>query len=328
MTSGTFEEAMEEIQQAESFILSTHVHPDGDALGTMLGCAHFLRALGKTDIRCVIQDPIPNMYLWLPGVEWIEVGDFEPGNADLFIVVDVAQLERIGTAAGAMKPNQRILVLDHHLEEAPCGDVNVMRTDLASASEVIVGLFEHTELPISKDAAECMYVGITTDTGGFRYANTTAETHRHAKLLLESGVEVTSVSSKVFETLTRSKLELLRLVLGRMVVGGEGAYAYSYLTLSDLEDCQANPEDVEGLVNFPRNLEGVRVGALFREIPNDQTKVSLRSQTTFNSAHCLQAFGGGGHAGAAGATLDMPLKVALDAVSHGIQNQLKTDNNR
>jgi phosphoesterase RecJ-like protein len=328
MNNHTFEQALEEIHKADSFILSTHTHPDGDALGTMLGCAHFLQALGKSQIRCVIEDEVPNMYQWLPGIEWIEVGPVEPGNADLFVIVDVAQLERIGTAQSAMMPNQRTLVLDHHLEDSPCGNINVMCSEFASASELVIALYERAEIPISKEAAECLYVGISTDTGGFRYANTTADTHRHAQVLLESGVDVSTISSRVFETLSRAKLELLRIILGRMVVGAEGAYAYSYLTLSDIEDCNAVPEDVEGLVNYPRNLAGVRVGALYREIPDGKTKVSLRSQNDFNSAHCLQAFGGGGHAGAAGATLDMPLKVALDAVGQGIRTQIKTGVNR
>lgn len=328
MNNHSFEQALEEIHKADSFILSTHTHPDGDAVGTMLGCAHFLKALGKTQIRCIIEDPVPNMYQWLPGVEGIEVGSVEPGDADLFIILDVAQLDRIGTAQTAMKPDQRILVLDHHLEDSPCGDINVMCSHFAAASELVIALYEIAEIPISKEAAECLYVGISTDTGGFRFANTTAETHRHAQQLLESGVEVSSISSKVFETLSRAKLDLLRIVLGRMVVGAQGSYAYSYLTLSDIEDCHAIPEDVEGLVNYPRNLAGVRVGALFREIGDGKTKVSLRSQADFNSAHCLQAFGGGGHAGAAGATLDMPLKVALDAVGQGIRTQIKTDSTR
>jgi len=107
------------------------------------------------------------------------------------------------------------------------------------------------------------------------------------------------------------------------VLGAQGRYAYSYLLESDLAELNATGEDVDGLVNFPRNLEGVYVGMLFRELENSRTKISMRSHSQFNSANCLKAFGGGGHAGAAGATLDIPLKAALDSIVHAVEIELK-----
>lgn len=319
-TATDIQGALSAIRDADSFVVISHTGPDGDALGSALGTVHFLRALGKERVVCALQDPVPRVYKWLPGADEIVAGDALNGNFDLAIVTDVAQLDRTGTAGASLPKGQKILVLDHHLEENPEGTLNFVDPSYASASEIVLDLFEAAGLELTPEATDCIYVGLTTDTGGFRYANTNARAHRNAAKLVAAGAQVNDISSRVFDVISVPKSRLLRRVLDRMEY--EVTFAHSYLTEADFAECEALPEDSDGLVNFARNLEGITVGALFRELDGGITKVSLRSKDGFNSASLLSAFGGGGHAGAAGATLQMPLSEATAAVCAAVQTEL------
>ncbi len=326
MTLIALNEALDEIRQAESFLLTTHTHPDGDAIGSMLALHHFLLDLGKTDITSACHDPVPRVYSFLPMAGGVVGADALRETYDLVIIIDVAQRARVGSIGDAFADNQRVLVLDHHLEESPCGDVNYMDATMASASEIVVDLYYEAGLSMSHDAAACAYVGLATDTGGFRFGNTNARAHAHAEQLVSTGIDVSEISSRVFDDVSRKKIALMRVLLDNLSVSECRRYSYSTITLADMESNQATAEDLDGLVNLTRDIEGVAVGALFREMEGEQTKVSLRSKSGFNSSACLNSFGGGGHAGAAGATVDMPLEECRESVLAAVRSQLSETN--
>jgi len=286
------------------------VSPDGDAIGSMLGIYHLLRALGKESVICVSEDPVPRMYQWLAGADRVEVADGSPRAVDVAILVDAARTDRLGKAAAAIPAGAKMVVLDHHLEEEPEGDVWVIDPAYAAVGEIVVELFGVAGVPVSREAAECVYVSLITDTGGFRFANTTPRSHRIAAQLLETGIDVAEISSRVFEVMAAAKFELLRRSLRRMKRCLDGRVAYTTITLKDMKEACACGEDLDGLVNYARNIEGVDIGILLREVDAETTKVSFRSRNSFNCARFLGQFGGGGHAAAAGATLHMPLKAA------------------
>ena len=313
MAKVDLEGALAALRAADSFLITTHTGPDGDAVGSVLGLYHFLRSLGKENITCACQDPVPRIYRWMPGAD--EIGNRETivGAYDLVVIMDVAQFERIGDIAEAIAPGQEALILDHHREEQPDGTATFIDPTYSAASEIVMELFELAKLPMTRAAAECIYVGLTTDTGGFRYGNTNARSHIFAARLIEAGVDVSDISARVFDTLSVPKLELLKRVLDRITVSESGLYAYAHLEQGDMSAANAAPEDADGLINYIRNIEGVRVGIFFRELDSGSIKVSLRSRGEFNSAEILKSFGGGGHAGAAGATLAMSYAEAGDA---------------
>ncbi|MDK1021886.1 MAG: 30S ribosome-binding factor RbfA [Candidatus Hydrogenedentes bacterium] len=313
---------VEECRGADSFLVTTHSNPDGDAIGSLLAMRHFLNALAKEDVTCACHDPAPRIYDWLPGATEIVNADNLRATYDLVVVLDVAQLDRIGSVALRLSPEQRILVLDHHREENPCGTVNFIDHTYASASEIVTELFDASGLPISREAAECAYVGLTTDTGSFKYANTDARAHRCAARLLETGIDVSDISSRVFDVMSLPKRDLLRRVLERLQVSDCARYAWSYLTGQDMIEAGAMSEDVDGLVNFVRNLEGVEVGMLFRELERNRLKVSMRSRGRLNAADVLRPLGGGGHAGAAGATLHLPMEEGRARVLQAVEEAL------
>ncbi|MEX2015218.1 MAG: bifunctional oligoribonuclease/PAP phosphatase NrnA [Candidatus Hydrogenedentales bacterium] len=306
----------------DRFLLTTHENPDGDAVGTMLALYHFLREMGKEHVQCVCADAVPRAYRWLPGADTIRFTRETSGAWDLVVLVDVARFDRIGDAADLFENSDNVLILDHHLETAPDGRFHHISPAYAACSEIIVELYQAAGMKPSLHAALCAYVGIATDTGGFRYGNTNAGAHRRAAQLVDAGVNVLEVSGRLFDTMSQRKFALLRRVLDRMRFTESGACAYTFLTERDMEETGATSEDSDGLVNYARNIEGVHVGILFRELSSGHTKVSMRSKGLINSAEILRSLGGGGHAGAAGALLELPLEAAQDAVLEGVREAL------
>lgn len=315
-------DAVAECRAADSFLVTTHAGPDGDAIGSMLAMRHFLKALGKTEVTCACHDPAPRIYEWLPGTEAIVDSENLAAAYDLVVVLDVAQLERTASIGEKIAPEQRIMVLDHHRGEESCGTVNFIDPTYASASEIVAELFEAAGLPITKEAARCVYVGLTTDTGSFKFSNTDPRAHRTAAKLIEAGVDVSDISARVFDRMSFPKGDLLRRVLERIQIGDSARHAWSYVTEKDMAEADAMPEDVDGLVNFVRNFDGIEVGMLFRELEPGKVKVSMRSQGKMNASEVLKPLGGGGHAGAAGVTMRLSLKEArtrvLDAVDEAL----------
>lgn len=309
-------------RQAESFLVTSHTSPDGDAIGSMLAMRFFLNALGKSDVTCTCHDPVPRMYDWVPGA--IEIVDPELLRAayDLVVILDVAQRERIGSVAQHLGPEQAMLVLDHHPETEPCGTHGFIDPTYAASAEIVVDLFETAGIAIPLEAAIAAYVGLTTDTGSFRFGNTDARAHRHAATLIDAGVDPAEVAARVFDVMSFPKYDLLKRVLDRIERSDCERYAWSYLTERDLEQADADQEDVEGLVNFVRNLEGIEVGMLFRELKPKKIKVSMRSRRGVHAGHILNPLGGGGHAGAAGAILHMPLDEAMRVVRKRVADTL------
>lgn len=323
MSNVTLPQALDMLKAADSFLLTSHVSPDGDAVGSMLSLYHLLRALNKENVHCVMHDAVPRMYIDLAGADAVKRPSDAFGPRELVVITDVAQLERIGEVSKLIGPDDSILVLDHHLEEEPCGTANFVDPTYASASEIIVDLFVEAGIDIPRDAAECAYVGLVTDTGGFRFSNTRPESHLRAARLLDAGIDVSGISSRLFETMTGSKFALLRAVLRNTEVDASGRYAFTTITLKEMEEAGANPEDLDGLVNYTRNIEGVDVGMLLREVDGGSVKVSMRSGADFNSAKVLQLFGGGGHAAAAGATLEGPLDRARGRILNEVRRALR-----
>jgi len=297
-----------ELRRAQSVLITSHVSPDGDAAGSMLAFYHMLRALGKTQVTCLLADPVPTGYRSLPGADAIVGCDAERPEFDLVLLVDVAAFDRIGRAADWIEEGMKILVVDHHLGEGPAGTLGFIDPTYASVGEIVVELFEADGVALTPEAAHCAYVAQVTDTGGYRFSNTNPRSHRIAANLLESGIDAAAICSEVFDVLPMPKFELLRRVLDRIAFAAEGRVAHTYVTAQDLAELGARKEDLNGLVNFPRNIEGVHVGVLFNAVKPEKTKVSLRSRPNFNSAAFLSDYGGGGHAAAAGATVEMPLQ--------------------
>ncbi len=317
---------IEELKNANSFLITSHVSPDGDAVGSILTLRYLLEALGKREITCMLADPIPDVYKTLPGAGDIKTPEAEIPAYDLAVVVDVARLERVGAVANHISDTQKILIIDHHLEESPNGTSGFIDSTYAATGEIMVDLYEESGKTLSPEAAKCAYVAQVTDTGGYRYSNTSARSHRIAATLHESGIDHAEICSEIFERNSRAKMALLMLVLDRMDFRCDGRVASSYVTSQDVEQAGGKKEDLNGLVNFLRSTEGVVAGILFNGVDESTTKASVRSDKQFNAAGFLKDFGGGGHAAAAGVTMNEPLESAMERVLTALESSVGAGN--
>ncbi|MFP4173272.1 MAG: DHH family phosphoesterase [Candidatus Hydrogenedentota bacterium] len=307
--------AVERLRKADRVVIVSHLDPDGDAIGSTLALAELARALGAGEVQCLNNDPVPSLYQWVAGSKQI-VGPENAWNSgcDLAVAVDTSAWDRLGAAGDAVRRAREVLVLDHHLVDEPLGDYGLVDPRYAASGELVMELYDAAGVAIDRERAESLYVAIATDTGGFRFSNTTPRTHRLAARLLETGLDAAAISERVFDGISPTKFELLRRALGRAQFAAGGAVVHSAILQEDIEAAQAGPDEVDGLIKYIRNVDSVQVAIMFRELDDTTTKVSMRSRNGFNSAEFLQQFGGGGHALAAGATLVLPLEQARDVV--------------
>ncbi|MBX3180138.1 MAG: 30S ribosome-binding factor RbfA [Candidatus Hydrogenedentes bacterium] len=313
------------LKSANSFLITSHVSPDGDAVGSVLALKFLLEALGKTEIVCALTDPVPAIYSEIPGAGAIRTPDAEIPNFDVAVIVDVARLNRVGSIADWIGENQQILVIDHHLEEHPDGNLGYIDATYAATGEIMVDLFDAAGVELTPDAAYCAYVAQITDTGGYRYANTNARSHRIAARLHEVKIDHAAICSDVFDMFSRPKIHLMKTVLDRMELSCGGQVATSYVTQEDIEEVGGKKEDLNGLVNYLRNIDGVVVGILLTGVEPRLTKASVRSGHHFNAATFLKPFGGGGHAGAAGVTLELPVDEARERLLDRLRELLEPE---
>ena len=322
----SFEEVLATLRERNIFYLVCHENPDGDAIGTMLAMRLLLQAMGKTNITCAAADPVPLMYQELPGAKTIKNAGTVPPDYDLAILLDCGRYDRIGALAEHITAGKRALIIDHHLESGEPGTSGFVDPSYASTGEIMAELFDAAEVPISQDAALCLYTAVVTDTGCFRFSNTSERTHHIAGRLLETGIDTHVWNKKFFSDMNRRKFELLRLALSRVVFHADAHIALSWVTAEDLEELNARKEDVEALINYWQNIDSVNVAILFKSFESDTTRVSFRSDASFDSAAFLRRFGGGGHAPAAGATLDMPLEEAKEVLLKALLEEFEISN--
>lgn len=309
-------ETIEELTKANSFLLTSHVNPDGDSVGSVLAFSGLLKALGKKNIHMVMADPVPRIYQNLPGAGNIKQYSLEDDapRYDLAVLLDCNRRDRIGDVANWIPAGKRVLIVDHHLGDDPEGDVGFIDTGYAAVGEIVVELFQTAGLVMDQKASHCAYVAQVTDTGGYRYANTTARSLRIGAQLMDAGINTAKICSEVFDVLTPIKFAMLKLALDRMAFVAGGKAAYTYISREDMDSSGAKREDLEGLVNYARKIDGAEAGLFFTGATPTQTKVSMRSSEALNAANFLSEWGGGGHAAAAGASIDRPLAEVMPEV--------------
>ena len=287
------------IEQAGKVLIVSHRDPDGDALGSSLGMANLLLDQGK-DVWVYSAGPLPEEYGFLPGMKDVKNRMPEPGWADLAILLDCHQPERAGEVAEAFLPGvARLVVVDHHLGAVEVGEPAWVDASFAATGQMVAELAWNAGWEMNPPAAACLFVGVQTDTGSFKYANATARVFSCAARLVEHGAEPWPISQEVYATRPK-RLAVLGRVLenvryeagGRMVLGG--------ITLKEMETMGVDSRDLEDVVEVLRGIPGVEVSAMVRERPEGGVKGSLRARGEFDVAKIAISLGGGGHKNAAG----------------------------
>jgi phosphoesterase RecJ-like protein len=292
-------EVIQEIERNNTFLVSTHINPEGDALGSALALALALQTLGKKAL-VVNRDPVPRFLDFLP-----YQGIFQQRNQvtepyDVLAVLDCGDLARTALFDPKNLPAARVINIDHHLTNQQFGHVNWIQVEATATGEMIFELIKALGIRMTSEMALCLYTTIVTETGSFRYSNTSARTFLITAELVGYGVEPWRVAQQLFERNTTGQLKLLADLLSKMEVSRDGRMAWMEVNQDLFSATKTSAEDIENFVNYPRSIEGVEVAILFRELSSDSYKLSFRSKGRVDVARLAEQFGGGGHRNAAG----------------------------
>jgi phosphoesterase RecJ-like protein len=308
------------IKSKQSFLITTHVNPDGDGLGAESALFLALKKMGKK-VQVVNHDPMPKRFGYLAYTPFYKISDSIPEH-DVCFVLDAGDFSRI--REGVQRKEFGTLVnIDHHYSNNHYGDFNLVMPEAAATGEVVYRLIQALKVKIDKGIAEGVYTSLVTDTGRFRYSNTNSRIFRLAAELEEAGADISNISEHIFGDTSREAMELNRLALATIQTYENGTIGSMSLTQVDFRKSGASDDDTENLINVVRNLDTVKIAIFLKERPDGQVKISLRSKNGTNVAEIARLFNGGGHAYAAGAVLPGPLDKALKDVLKPCQAALK-----
>lgn len=314
----TLDEILEEIKVAEKIIILTHESPDGDAIGSSLAMKLALEELGKE--ADVIIPEIPRLYEFLPAIKQVKkASDIE--SYDLAISVDCADLKRLG-GKEYFENARKTVVIDHHGSNNMFGDLNYVNPVSPACCEILAYIFEYFEINITKEIGTCIMTGIITDTGGFRHPTVNPETFEFTAELIRKGINVPDIYKRTLRTQTKANFLLTQRVMDRMEILEDGKVTFTYVTLKDKEEVEAEPGDTEGLVEIGRDIEGVEVSILLKQKEENLFRISMRSGSYVNVSDVCLMFGGGGHQRAAGATAQGTLEQVREKVLKEVKKAL------
>ena len=311
-TNTTFGEIADVLKAHDDFVICGHVSPDGDCLGSQLALWHALRALGKNATCVLVKDEaVPQNLAFLPGIESMVPACAFEGEAGVFVGVDVPSRERVGESASAILDRCEISVtIDHHAADMPMCKYVYVDADSASASVLVWQVVKELVDRPPLESALCVYTGLVTDTGGFRYQNADAVAFECAAELVAYGVDPAHVATEVYQNRSLASITLESLAAGRIETLCDGDVVLSWITAEDMESTGAVKADTEELIEMLRSIGGVRVACMMRE-QDGKVRGSLRAKDDTDVASLARELGGGGHRAAAGFTLDLALHEAL-----------------
>lgn len=311
--------ACDVLRRAQRILLTSHRRPDGDGTGSMAGLASLLRARGKTAVIYSV-DPIARRYKWLPLVHTtVNTISFDE-RFDCTIVVDCADIALLGDTLPPPEVCGTLITLDHHASGHPFGDIAVWDPAAAAVGVLVVRIAEREGWPLTAEAAVPLYVSLISDTGGFRHANTNAEALRCGSVLIQHGVVPSTIAASLEERPSPGKLRLLGAVLSTLELQCAGRVGVLSVTTDMVEGARASWEDIEGMVNWGRNVEGVQVGVLLTTAKGGGVRVSMRSRSDkVDVGKVCMTLGGGGHPGAGGCHMNDSLAVTKDKVVKALE---------
>lgn len=298
------------IRESKKIAVTSHVNPDGDAVGSALAMGHFLKSLGK-DVFVALHSPVPENFLFLDGSKDIRLYEAERDEsgfleADAIFVVDLNDTKRLKAVGDAvLKSGATKAVIDHHLEPKSYADVYAVDTGASSTGELIYKLIKlFPEYKPDKAVAEALYAAIETDTGGFRFPRTDSEVHNIIADLIDLGCDPPRIYDEIYNQASLPAMKLLGEALAGAEIYYEGKLCVLTLEAEQFEKCGATQYDVEGIVEHSHELKGVVVGILLSQVPDKaEIRVSFRSKGEYSIRETAVKFGGGGHVHAAGARI-------------------------
>ena len=318
-------EIVEQINSAKKIVIMTHTNMDGDAIGSASALCHALRYL-KKDCVILLEDDIPGYLKFMHDHEHAQGSPFftfeMPFKADLAIVVDCGDASRIEKRLDVYKECASKICIDHHVQEDAFADYSVVEPDAAATGLLIYQLIKELNVPIDKEIAEDLFVAIMTDTGCFRYSNTTAECHLVAAELYKAGIEYDKLGTLIYDTLPVAQVKLESLAVEQMKLFSENKACISYVTQQQLKELGASYDMTSDCIDVLRKIDSVEIAAFLKEHFDGSIKLSLRAKSYADVNAVAKTFDGGGHIKAAGATLKCSMDEALKLVEEEIVKEL------
>ena len=299
---------------ADNILILCHKNPDGDTIGCGSALCHALKALGKT-AAVLCSDAVPSRYSFTAPV--LFRGGFEPKTV---VAVDVASVQLFGENNGVPQYTRHIdLCIDHHAGNSGYADFTLLDGSAAAAAELLYEVISEMGVEITPLIANCLYTGLATDTGCFRFSSTTANTHLVAAKLILAGAQLEELNTLLFDTKPRERMEAERIARNHLEYHLDDRCALMYLTRDEIEQSGVDPADLEELTSLPISIEGVKVGLLLRQQPGGSYRISVRAAKGVDACAIARRLGGGGHTRAAGCELLGNLDNAKSAILAGAQ---------
>lgn len=319
-----FDRIIESVKKVRRILITSHLDPDGDSIGSQLALKGWLMDLAK-EVRIINQGKIPSKYLFLDEEKAIE--DFDSAkaidwSADLIFVLECPNLERIGEVKKLLKEGAKVINLDHHPDNSFFGDISYVDTQACSLGEIIYELLIYSGYRLNKLTATRLYAAILTDTGRFRFSNTTPEALRIGAELIAQGANPREINNQIYYNNSNASLKLLGFLLLNLETFANGKISSLVIDQQTLKELNVSKEDTEGFVDYSLFLKGAEVGVLFTQKNDSKTKVSLRSQNSFDVSALARTFGGGGHRNAAGCTVNQDLNSTKELILKKIEEEL------
>jgi phosphoesterase RecJ-like protein len=302
------QDVLQQIEQRDRFVLTSHARPDGDAIGSALACCQVLRSMGK-QADVVLHDGVPRIYRALPFADQVLQADRVAGNYQAAIILECDSIHR--TRLEGLE-NRFLISIDHHVSGRPFADVNWIDPHAVATGEMVFRLAREAGTPFSPEIATCLYTALMTDTGSFMFQGTNERTFALARELVLAGADPSHCARSIYFAHSVAKMRLLGEALRNL--NTERDIGWTWVTQEQMERCEAKDEDCEGLVNYVLSIGEVEVAAFFRELPDGRFRVSLRSKGQLDVARVAEHLGGGGHECASGCSVDGPLANAVQRV--------------
>jgi len=295
---------VDHIKRGQKFIIASHSRPDGDAIGSAMSMALALRELGKA--ATVVTDGIPPLFLQpFPGVDTIQITPEVTDTFDAALIMECSEVARTGVAGLDRSP---LINIDHHPGNTGYGAVNWVDESASACGEMAFTLIEALGITLTKDIATHVYLAILTDTGSFHFSHLTPRTYEIARRCVEAGADPQWIARTHYDSNSLARVRIFGAVLNSMVIVDSGRVALLSITRQTMADLQGTSDDLEGLINFPLTVKDIEAVAFFKEVGDQDWRVSLRSKGNVDTGVIARAHGGGGHTNAAGCAAKGPLE--------------------
>lgn len=309
------------LKKHNRFLLSCHVSPEGDAIGSIYAMESLLRRLGKKTI-VVSEDPFPKRLYCLNSKRWNQIDQVKPQKFDALVTADCPTLARIGRVQELINPETVIFNIDHHVSNEYFGKYNYVIPEAAASGEVVYEIFKHFGVKVTKEDATNLYVALSTDTGSFKYGNTTVRSHQVAAELIKTGIDIEAINEDTYATYSLNKIHLYSRLLSRVKTTANGKLAWAVMKKEDLEHSGATYEDAEGFIDFLKYIREVKAAFFMIEMAN-AVRVSFRSKDPYDVNGVATYFKGGGHKKASGCMIPVPLEEAEKMVLARVKKEFR-----